>query len=299
MTKNSKMHQTEMRNLRTQNRYANTSEWIPRTELGKMVANGTITLDEIFQQGKKIKEPQIIDKLLPNLQTDIIFIGGSPGKGGGIKRTPTRRTARMHRSGRRYKVSAAVIVGNGDGYIGVGLAHAIEHRVAIEKATSDAKLNVIPVKRGCGSWECGCGGTHTIPFEVSGRSGSVRVSLIPAPKGIGLCVNDEAKKIMRLAGITDLWTRCYGESRSRLNYLYAVINAFKNTNKMKTSSSEATNRKKARHQEYEFTEDDDDTDKEEAAVSEEIKEEISSMKKRGRRIKEDEKELEKTAEEKL
>jgi small subunit ribosomal protein S5 len=270
-------------------------EWIPRTELGKMVANGTITLDEIFQQGKKIKEPQIVDKLLPNLQIEIIYIGGSPGKGGGIKRTPTRRTARMHRSGRRYKISAAVVVGNGNGYLGVGLAHALEHRIAIEKATDDAKLHIIPIKRGCGSWECGCGGNHTIPFLVLGRSGSVRVSLIPAPKGIGLCVNDEAKKIMRLAGIKDLWARCYGESRSRLNYLYAVFNAFKNANMMKVG--ETAIRKKVTKKEYEITEDEVEEEIEED--TKEIKEEIKALKKRGKKLKEEEKELEELADEKL
>ncbi len=128
--------------------------WKPKTELGKRVAEGSITsLEEIFSSGKKIKEPEIVDKLLPNLQSDIILIGGSPGKGGGIKRTPTRRTARMHRSGRRYRVSALVVIGNGDGYLGIGKSRSIEHRDAIEKATQEAKLNIIPVKRGCGSWE--------------------------------------------------------------------------------------------------------------------------------------------------
>src|SRR3989338_4279698 len=103
-------------------------DWIPKTELGKQVAAGTITLDDIFKTGRKIKEPEIIDKLLPGLQNDIIYIGGSPGKGGGIKRTPTKRTARMHRSGRRYTVSALVVVGDGNGYIGVGAANSKEHR---------------------------------------------------------------------------------------------------------------------------------------------------------------------------
>src|SRR5687768_16642715 len=103
-------------------------DWKPRTELGKLVAEGKITLEEIFQQGKKIKEPEIIDRLVPGLQTDIIFIGGSPGKGGGIKRTPTRRTARMHRSGRRYRISAMVAVGNGSGFIGIGKAVSTENR---------------------------------------------------------------------------------------------------------------------------------------------------------------------------
>jgi small subunit ribosomal protein S5 len=209
------------------------ADWIPRTELGRQVASGQITLDEIFTQGRKIKEAGIVDKLLPNLQTDIIFIGGSPGKGGGIKRTPTRRTARMHRSGRRYRVQAVAVVGNGDGYFGIGLGEAIEHRHAIDKATENAKLSIIPVKRGCGSWECACGDLHSIPYKVEGKAGSVRVRLIPAPKGIGLCINDEAKKIMRLAGIIDIWSKCFGSAATRGNYAYAVFDAFKRINKMK------------------------------------------------------------------
>lgn len=208
--------------------------WVPRTELGKQVLNGTITsLDEIFASGKRIKEPEIVDKLLPNLQNDIVFIGGSPGKGGGIKRTSTRRTSRMHRSGRRYKVSALIIIGNGDGYFGVGKSEAVEHRIAIEKATEAAKLNIIPVKRGCGSWECACGGKHSIPVEIQGKAGSVKITLKPAPKGIGLAVYDEGKKIMRLAGISDVWSKTSGDTRTRLNYVLAVFRAFKNINKMK------------------------------------------------------------------
>ena len=208
-------------------------DWIPKTELGKQVAAGTITLDDIFKTGRKIKEPEIIDKLLPGLQNDIIYIGGSPGKGGGIKRTPTKRTARMHRSGRRYTVSALVVVGDGNGYIGVGAANSKEHRDAIEKATTAAKLNVIPVKRGCGSWECNCNGNHSIPLKIFGGEGSNRVMLIPAPKGIGLCVNDEAKKVLKLAGIRDMWSKSFGQSRTRSNYTMAIFDAFKKMNRMK------------------------------------------------------------------
>lgn len=209
------------------------SEWIPRTELGRQVMQGTITLDEIFQTGKKIKEPEIVDKLIPNLQSDIIFMGGSPGKGGGIKRTPTRRTARMHRSGRRYRVQAMVIVGNGNGYLGVGMGEAVEHRTAIDKATENAKLNLIPVKRGCGSWECACHDLHSVPFEVEGKSGSVTIRLMPAPKGIGMCINDEAKKVMKLAGIQDIWSKCFGSSKTRINSTYALFDAFKKMNRIR------------------------------------------------------------------
>lgn len=226
-------------------------DWTPRTELGRMVAQGAITLDEIFALGKKIKEPQIVDKLIPNLQTDIIFIGGSPGKGGGIKRTPTRRTTRMHRSGRRYRVSAMVVIGNGDGYFGLGKAVAMENRVALAKATENAKLNLIPVKRGCGSWECACGGNHTIPVQVEGKMGSVRVQLFPAPKGVGLCVSNEAKKIMRLAGIKDIWSKCFGESKTRNNYSLALFDAFKKMNRMRLDSRAAVKAEEERYEEIE------------------------------------------------
>ncbi|MCD6557796.1 MAG: 30S ribosomal protein S5 [Candidatus Aenigmarchaeota archaeon] len=215
-----------------------TGGWIPTTELGQAVMRGEITsIDEIFARGLKIKEPGIVDKLLPNLESEIILIGGSPGKGGGIRRTPTKKTARMHKSGRRFKVSAVVVVGNRDGYLGIGKASAVEHVPAIEKATTEAKLNIIPIKRGCGSWECGCGEKHSIPFAVEGKRGSVRVILKPAPKGVGLCVNDEMKKIISLAGIKDIWSKSFGNTRSRVNASFAVFNALKKLNAMKVPTT--------------------------------------------------------------
>jgi hypothetical protein len=70
-------------------------EWTPKTELGKKVLSGEVkNIDEIFEKGIKIKETQIVERLLPGLASEIIYIGGSPGKGGGIRRTPTRRTGR-------------------------------------------------------------------------------------------------------------------------------------------------------------------------------------------------------------
>jgi len=217
----------------------NAEIWNPRTELGKDVAKGLITsIDQIFKQGRKIKEAEIVDKLIPNLENELILVGGSPGKGGGIRRTPTARTARMHRSGRRYKVSALVVVGNRDGYLGIGKGVALDSKIAIDKATEAAKLNIIPIKRGCGSWECGCGQKHSIPYQVEGKNGSVRVVLIPAPKGIGLCVSDEVKKIMKLAGIQDIWSKSFGKTGTRNNLALAIFNAFKNLNKTKLIEDE-------------------------------------------------------------
>ena len=137
--------------------------WKPKTELGKKVLAGEITdIDKVFSQGIKIAEAPIVDMLLPELEKDVIFIGGSTGKGGGIRRTPFKRTSRMHKSGRRYRMSVMAVVGNRNGYVGIGLASSPpgKHRESIEKATNKAKLNIIPISRGCGSWECLCATHH-------------------------------------------------------------------------------------------------------------------------------------------
>ena len=207
--------------------------WKPKTQLGKKVLAGEITdIDEVFASGVKIAEAPIVDMLLPDLEKDVIFIGGSTGKGGGIRRTPFKRTSRMHKSGRRYRMSVMAVVGNRNGYVGIGLASSPpgRHRESIEKATTKAKLNIVPIARGCGSWECLCATHHSIPFTVEGKSGSSIVKLIPAPKGIGLAVSNEIKKIMRFAGISDIWCRSRGNTKMRINFAKAVLNALKKLN---------------------------------------------------------------------
>ena len=218
-----------------------TKNWTPQTELGKNVVDGKVTsIDEIFKQGKKIMEPEIVDLLLPNLDHELVLIGGSPGKGGAIRRTPAKRTAKMHKSGRKYKMTAFAIIGNRNGYVGVGEGQATgsgAFRTAIEKAINDSKLNIIPVRRGCGSWECECASPHSLPTEIEGKEGSVRVVLKPAPRGVGLVVSDEVKKFMELAGVEDCWAKTFGETRTRVNLIRAIYNAFKNLNQLKIDES--------------------------------------------------------------
>ncbi len=208
--------------------------WVPKTRLGREVLEGKYkSLEEVLAKGELILEPEIVDALIPDLKKDIIYIGGTPGKGGGIRRTVTRMTTRMHRSGRRYKLSAMAIVGNEDGIVGLGKAISSEHREAIEKSFKQAKLNVIRVRRGCGSWECNCGEEHSIPFKTTGKSGSVRVIFMPAPKGVGIVADEETKKILKLAGIKDIWVKTFGQTGTRMNLAYAVFEALKNLNRKK------------------------------------------------------------------
>ena len=203
--------------------------WIPKTELGNRVLKGEFkSLNEILEKGFVILEPEIVDHLVPDLKEDIVYIGGSPGKGGGIRRTATKRTSRMHKSGRRYKLAALVMVGNENGVIGLGKASSKEHRIAIEKATEQAKLNVIRVKMGCGSWECACKGNHSIPFKTKAKEGSVRVVMLPAPKGTGIVASSAVRKLIKLAGIKDVWIKTYGKTATRANLSYAVFSAIKN-----------------------------------------------------------------------
>jgi len=198
-------------------------EWVPLTGLGKQVARGEIaSIDEVLDSGKPIKEPQIVDAFLPDLEDEVLDI---------------TMVQRMTDSGRRVKFRTVVVVGNRNGYIGFGQAKDNQVGDAIKKAIADAKLNIVKVRRGCGSWECGCEAAHSIPFEVTGRAGSVRVTLKPAPQGIGLVTGDIAKKVLQLAGIKDAWTFTSGHTRTTINFAKATYDALKRTNKVRMGGS--------------------------------------------------------------
>lgn len=212
--------------------------WKPKTELGRKVLQQDITdVSQILRGQAKIKEPEIIDYLVPDLQDEVMLIGGTPGKGGGKRRIVSRRTARMHKSGRRFKTKAMVAVGNRNGLIGLEEGYAQDTRDAIDKARDNAKMNLMEVRRGCGSWECGCGEPHSIPFGVTGKSGSVEVELQPAPRGISQAVSEEVGKIIELAGIEDIWIKSRGKTQSRENHVKAVYNALHKLNDMKTDEA--------------------------------------------------------------
>jgi small subunit ribosomal protein S5 len=194
---------------------ANLEEWVPRTRIGKMVKEGKITsIDEIFAMNVPILEPEIVDYLLPDLNHEIIDVG--------IVQKQTD-------AGELSRFRVVVIVGNENGYVGIGKGKAKQLRFAIEKAIINAKLNIVPVRRGCGSWECMCGTPHSVPFTVNGKSGSVRITLYPAPKGTGLVAGDVAKVVLRMAGIKDVWSKTLGETRTTYNFARATYNALVNT----------------------------------------------------------------------
>jgi small subunit ribosomal protein S5 len=198
------------------------NRWVPKTKLGRMVANGEITdISQILNKGLRIMEPEIVDVLLPEVtdqnNQEVLNIN---------------MVQRMTDSGRKVRFSVMVVIGNRNGYVGIGKAKAKEVGPAIRKAINNAKLNVIQVRRGCGSWECKCGTAHTVPFRVTGKASSVTVTLIPAPNGLGLAVGGVGKKILGLAGIKDAWSKTDGQTQTTVNFANAVMDALYQTNTM-------------------------------------------------------------------
>ncbi len=190
-------------------------EWVPKTKLGELVQQGLMTLEKIFQNNLVVKEKEIVDVLLPQLREDVVSI---------------KMIQKMSASGQRSRFKAVVIIG-ADGFLGVGASKSKEVGPAIRKAIDKAKLSVIPILRGCGSKECGCGGTHSIPFKVQGKCGSVKIKLIPAPAGVGLACADKVKQVLKLCGIEDIWSKTYGDTRTSENLVKATIDALKHAHK--------------------------------------------------------------------
>src|SRR3989338_7738189 len=184
--------------------------WKPKTSLGMKVKNSEVTnIDYILDKRIKILEPEIVDALLPNLTIDLLMIGQSKGKFGGGQKRVFKQTQKKTAEGNKPKFATCAVVGNEDGYVGIGFGKSRETVPAREKAIRNAKLNVIKIMRGCGDWRCNCTEPHTIPVTVSGRCGSVIIKLIPSPRGTGLKVEKECAKVLKLAGIKDVWSRTY------------------------------------------------------------------------------------------
>lgn len=217
---------------------SNTQDWKPKTILGKKVKAGEISsIDEILDKGLKILEPEIVDTLLPNLQVELLEVGQSKGKFGGGKASIWKQTQKKTEEGNIIKFTTYAVVGNRDGYIGIGSGSAKETVPAREKATRSAKLNIIKIRRGCGAWACDCGQAHSIPFTVHGKSSSCEVKLMPAPKGTRLCVEKKLQLIFDLAGIKDVYSKSKGVTATKFNFVKAGFEALKNLSKVKVPES--------------------------------------------------------------
>lgn len=205
-------------------------QWNPKTKLGEEVKSEKIkNIDEILDNERVILEPEIVDSLI-NVESDLISIGQSKGKFGGGKRRAWRQTQRKTKEGNIPTFSAMAVVGDRNGHVGIGIGKATETLPARDKAIRKAKLNIVKIVRGDGSFDSAGQGNSSIPFKVEGKSGSVKIILIPAAPGTGLVAGDQVKKILKLAGIKDIYSKTFGKKRTAFNLVKACIQALKKTN---------------------------------------------------------------------
>jgi small subunit ribosomal protein S2e len=188
-------------------------EWVPLTNLGRLVKLGEIKkLEQIFYHSIPIKEFQIIDFLMKvnnkTLQEECMKI---------------KSVQKQTKAGQRTRFKAVVAVGDRDGHVGVGSKLAKEVQVAMKGAVIAAKLNIIPVRRGY--WGGKIGKPHTISTKITGKCGSVRVRLVPAPRGTGIVGAYPTKKLLGFCGVEDIFSQSTGSTDTCENFVRAIYDA--------------------------------------------------------------------------
>ena len=200
----------------------NVEAWKPKTKMGELVKSGQIkSIEQIFESGKPIKEVEIVDVLLPNLEERVLEVAS---------------VQRMTKNSRKQKYRATVIIGDKNGHIGTGVGKDVEVKPAISSAVKDAKKKIISVPFGCGSWECNCGLPHSLPITVKGRCGTAEIILKPAPRGVGIVAGETAKQVLELAGVKDIWSFSRGRTRDIYNMALATYRALKSLSEVKSSN---------------------------------------------------------------
>ncbi|WP_054251590.1 30S ribosomal protein S5 [Neofamilia massiliensis] len=127
------------------------------------------------------------------------------------------RVAKVVKGGRNFRFSVLVVVGDGNGHVGVGSGKAMEIPEAIRKAIQDAKKHVVKVSLLDG----------TVPHISEGISGAGRVLLKPAPEGNGVIAGGAVRAVCEMAGITDVTTKNLGSNNPK-NTVMATMNALEN-----------------------------------------------------------------------
>ncbi len=195
------------------------AEWVPRTKLGRLVQEGKVgSLKDVLEYNMPIREPQIVDALLPNIESKVVFSGV---------------VQRQTDAGESNSFKIVTVVGNRAGFVGIGAGKARQLNDARAKSLTDAKMNITYIKRGCGSWECRCGTFHSVPYKMLGKTGSVAVEILPAPRGTSLVAAEVVRVVLGLAGVSDAWAQSYGETRNPINVAYATLGAMRQGLKFK------------------------------------------------------------------
>lgn len=142
-----------------------------------------------------------------------------------------RRVTRVTSGGRRMNFSVAVVAGDRKGRVGVGLGKGVDTAGSVEKATREAKKNLIKIPLSAGM---------VIPHAVEGKSGSALVKIFPA-RGSGVVAGSSARAVIELAGIKDVCAKFLSGSKNRLNNARAAIEALKKLSKISKKQLHPTN----------------------------------------------------------
>jgi len=192
-------------------------EWIPVTKLGRLVKFGHVkSLEQIYTHSIPIKEAPIVEQLVKEA-----------GKALSDEVMKIISVQKQTKAGQRTRFKAIVSCGDQDGHVGIGIKVAKEVQIAIKGALVSAKLNLIPVRRGY--YMNKIGAVHTLPGKITGKAGSVRSKLTPAPRGTGIVGAPIAKKILTFAGIDDVYSQTTGHTRTAENFIKAVFAALTKT----------------------------------------------------------------------
>jgi small subunit ribosomal protein S5 len=138
------------------------------------------------------------------------------------------RVTKVVKGGRHLRFRALVVVGDGQGHVGFGLAKAAAVPEAVRKAGTVAKKRLIevPIKDG------------TIPHEILAKFGASRILLKPAAPGTGLIVGSTARAVLELAGVKDVIGKSLG-GRSKINVAKATMLALSNLRKSEEAANQA------------------------------------------------------------
>ncbi len=148
------------------------------------------------------RKQQQNDSAVPELQERVVYIN---------------RVSKVVKGGRRFGLTALVVVGDGNGHVGVGMGKSSEVPTAIKKGVEDAKKNMFTVP---------LTDSKTIPHEIMGEFGSGRVLIRPAVPGTGVMAGGPVRAIMELAGVSDVITKSLGTSNA-MNVVKAAAEGLK------------------------------------------------------------------------